>query len=161
MAEPDFSSPLSLRATRTFAASRERVFRAWTEAEAVRRWFIEPSEGRWTEAPQIDARPGGRYRLAGESGGKPWCVYGTYREVKPPERLVFTWEWDDYPNPGESGRTLVTVEFLERGQRTELVLTHEGFPHESSRDEHSQGWTGCFDAIERLLSRARGRRRRT
>ena len=151
MAEPE-AGPLSLRTSRTIAAPREKVFRAWTEAEAVRRWFIEPTEGRWTEEPQLDARPGGRYRFSGESGGKAWCIYGTYREVKPPERLVFTWEWEDYPEKGESGKTLVTVEFLDRGGQTELLLTHEGFPNEASREDHRAGWSGCFDAIQRLLS---------
>lgn len=146
------AGPLSLRTSRTFPAPREAVFRAWTEAEAVKRWFIEPGEGRWTEEPQLDPRPGGLYRFAGESGGKAWCVHGTYREVKAPERLVFTWEWEDYPEKGDSGRTLVTVEFHDRGGQTELSLTHEGFSHEASREDHRKGWDGCLDAIQELLS---------
>jgi len=154
MAEPN--RPLSLRATRTFATPREKVFRAWTTPEAVKRWFIEPGDGRWTEEPQLDPRPGGRYRFAGESGGKPWCVQGTYREVRPPELLVFTWEWDDHPNPGDTGRTLVTVDFVDRHGTTELILTQEGFPHEVSREDHSTGWAGCFDSMERLLSAREG-----
>jgi uncharacterized protein YndB with AHSA1/START domain len=150
---------LSLRATRTFAAPRERVFRAWTTPEAVRRWFIEPAQGTWTEDPQIDACPGGQYRFAGESGGKPWCIHGTYREVRVPEKLVFTWEWEDHPKPGDSGRTLVTVEFCERDGCTEVVLTHEGFPHEASRQEHDAGWGGCFDSMEAWLSEDEGQSR--
>lgn len=156
MAQTEFPPALRLRAARTFEARRERVFRAWTTPEAIRRWFIEPADGRWTEDPQVDPRPGGHYRFAGESGGKPWCVHGTYREVKPPERLVFTWEWEDHPNPGDSGRTLVTVEFLERGGRTEVVLTQQGFPHEASRQDHDTGWAGCFESLERLLSATEG-----
>jgi len=156
MAQTDFPPALSLRASRTFAAPRPRVFRAWTTAEAVRRWFIEPTEGRWTEDPYLDPRPGGQYRFTGESGGKPWCVHGTYQEVQPPERLVFTWEWDDHPNPGDSGRTLVTVEFVERDGKTDLILTQEGFPHETSRQEHAAGWAGCFDSMESVLSAAEG-----
>jgi len=151
MAKPE-TGPLSLRAARTFRAPRERVFRAWVDPEALKRWFIEPTEGRWAAEPQLDPRPGGQYRLAGESGGKAWCVHGTYREVKPPERLVFTWEWEDHPNPGDSGQTLVTVEFHDRGAHTELVLLQEGFPHEASREDHRTGWAGCFDAMERLLA---------
>jgi uncharacterized protein YndB with AHSA1/START domain len=152
MAQTSFSPALALRATRTFAASRERVFRAWTTPEAVRRWLIEPSQGSWTEEPQMDARPGGRYRFAGEGGGKPWCVQGTYREVEPPKRLVFTWEWEDHPNPGDSGLTLVTVEFFDREGRTEVVLTHQGFPHQASRKDHDTGWGECFDAMARVLA---------
>lgn len=151
MAKPEFLS-LSLRAARTFAAPRERVFRAWVEPEALKRWFIEPTEGSWTAEPMLDPRAGGAYRFKGESAGKPWCVYGTYREVTPPLRLVFTWEWEDHPNPGDSGKTVVTVEFHDRGGHTELVLSQEGFPHEASREDHRKGWDGCFDAIRKLLS---------
>ncbi len=128
MAQPDFPPALSLRASRTFAARRETVFRAWTTAEAIRRWFIEPSDGRWTEEPLLDPRPGGQYRFAGESAGKPWCVHGTYREVRPPERLVFTWEWDDHPNPGDSGRTLVTVDFVDRDEHDRVDPDPGGIP---------------------------------
>jgi uncharacterized protein YndB with AHSA1/START domain len=151
MAASETRAPLSVRTTRSFAAPREKVFRAWTDPAAIKRWFIEPSEGRWTEEPVVDARPGGAYRFTGESGGKPWCVHGTYRDVTPPERLVFTWLWEDYPNPGESGDTLVTVELHDRGGRTELVLTHERFTTEAAREDHAKGWEGCFDAIGRLL----------
>lgn len=150
MVKPE-TGPLSLSTSRTFAAPRERVFRAFVEADQLKRWFIEPSEGRFTEEPQIDARPGGRYRFAGESAGKAWCVHGTYREVVPPERLVFTWEWEDYPEKGEHGNTLVTVELRERAGRTELVLTHEGFAHDASREDHRKGWEGCFDGIAKVL----------
>ena len=146
--------PLALRITRTFAAPRERVFRAWTDPQAIKKWFIEPSDGSWTREPEIDARPGGAYCFTGESNGKPWDIHGTYREVDPPAKLVFTWEWEDHPAPGDSGDTLVTVEFLDRGERTEVVLTHERFPSEASRKDHETGWDGCFDSIERVLSQS-------
>ncbi|HSB62310.1 MAG TPA: SRPBCC family protein [Vicinamibacteria bacterium] len=153
MATPPHPASLSLRVSRTFAAPRHAVFRAWTDPAAIRQWFIEPTGGRWTEEPRVDARPGGEYRLAGESGGKRWCIHGVYREVKPPERLVFTWLWEDHPNPGDSGDTVVTVEFLERGGRTEVVLTHHGFADEAARKDHATGWGECYDAIERFLGR--------
>jgi uncharacterized protein YndB with AHSA1/START domain len=158
MASTNPAKAFALCARRSFAAPREKVFKAWTEAAAVKQWFIEASEGRWTEEPQLDPRPGGQYRFAGVSGAKAWCVHGTYREVKPPERLVFTWLWEDYPNPGESGDTLVTVEFLDRGAQTEIVLTHEQLPNEAARADHAGGWEGCFDAIARLLASFEARR---
>lgn len=72
--------------------------------------------------------------------------------MKAPERLVFTWLWEDHPNLGDSGDTLVTVELFDRGGRTELILTHEGFVSEAAREDHATGWEGCFHAIQRLLS---------
>ena len=152
MPSPQGHFPLAVRVARTFAAPRETVFKAWIDPEAIKVWFIQPTEGEWTAEPEIEARPGGRYRLTGTSSGKPWSIHGTYREVTPPERLVFTWEWDDYPNPGDSGDTVVVVEFFERGGETEIVLTHERFSNEAARDDHAKGWEECFDAIQRLLS---------
>ena len=149
---PETTGPLSLRVARTFAAPRDKVFRAWTDPQAARQWFIEASEGHWTQEPELEARVGGHYRFTGESGGKAWSIHGTFREVKAPEKLVFTWLWEDHPNPGDSGDTVVTLEFLDRGGHTELVLTHERFPSEAARNDHATGWAGCFDGIERLLS---------
>jgi len=152
MADASSAKTFSLSTRRRFTAPRETVFKAWTEVAAVKQWFIEASEGRWTEEPQLDPRPGGQYRFAGISGAKAWCIHGTYREVKPPERLVFTWLWEDYPNPGDSGDTLVTVEFFERDGGTEIVLKHELLPNQAARADHAGGWEGCLDAIGRLLA---------
>ncbi len=60
------------------------------------------------------------------------------------------------PEPRGLGHTLVTVDFVDRDGTTELILTQEGFPHEVSREDHSTGWTGCFDSMERLLSATEG-----
>lgn len=152
MGKAETQGTLAVHVSRTFAASREKVFGAWIDQAAVKQWFIDAADGRWIEEPSLDPRPGGRYRLSGESGGKRWTIGGTYREVTPPERLVFTWEWKDYPEPGDDGDTLVTVEFFDRGGKTELVLTHEKFTSEASREDHAKGWAGCFDALERLLA---------
>lgn len=151
MATPDFRTPPALRVARTFAAPREKVFRAWTDPQAVKHWFLGESEGHWTQEPDLDARTGGGYRFTGTSEGKPWCIHGTYLEVKAPERLVFTWEWEDYPAPGDSGDTLVTVKLFERGGQTEVVLTHEKFATEAARQDHATGWVGCLDAMAKVV----------
>jgi uncharacterized protein YndB with AHSA1/START domain len=74
-------------------------------------------------------------------------VVGRYLEVNPPERLVFTWQWET----GEAhDETVVTLEFIDRAGKTELVLTHERFPTDSARAHHDQGWVGCLDRLVRL-----------
>ena len=141
----------SLRVTRTFRASRQRVFRAWTEPELMMRWFVE-GDGNMTVC-EIDLREGGRYRLEGQIGDWRWRIWGSYLEVRPPERLVYTWSWKHDPGKGTAeGDTRVTVEFRDRGSETELVLTHERFASEASRDEHSQGWNACLGRLERVVS---------
>jgi uncharacterized protein YndB with AHSA1/START domain len=67
---------------------------------------------------------------------------GTYREVRAPERLVYTWRWER-PEM-DVGETLVTVEFHDLGGATEVIVTHELFPDEAARDRHQEGWSGCL-----------------
>ena len=83
---------------------------------------------------ELDLRAGGRYRLEGNDRRRPWRVGGPYLEVTPPSKLVYTWSWDNDPALGDPlGRdTLVTVEFIERGSETEVVVTHER-PQRSAR----------------------------
>ena len=115
------------------------------------RWFVE-GDAEMTVC-EIDLREGGKYRLEGRVAGKKWSIWGSYLEVRPPDRLVYTWTWKHDPGLGEStGDTQVTVEFREVGAETELVLTHERFASVQARDEHTQGWTSCLNRLERLLN---------
>ena len=65
-----------------------------------------------------------------------------------PRKLVYTWRWESEP---EAPETLVTVEFLDRGNATELVLTQELFTSEEAKQKHETGWTGCFEKLARLV----------
>jgi uncharacterized protein YndB with AHSA1/START domain len=107
-----------------------------------------------------DIRTGGRYRMEvrDTTKGETYTGYGVYSEVTPPEKIVFTWVWTKKTargtvvslHPG-SPETLVTVEFLARGNSTEIVLTHTTFSTTQDRDEHNRGWNGCFDILARVL----------
>ncbi len=106
---------------------------------------------------EFDFRPGGRSRMEIRvPDGHVYRQSVTYREVKPPERLVFTWAWERFSDSGEKveeqDETLVTVEFLERGNSTEVVLTHELFRDTEQRDRHNKGWNGCFDVLANVLA---------
>jgi uncharacterized protein YndB with AHSA1/START domain len=151
MAIAPAQAPTTLRITRTLAAPREKVFRAWTDPQTLERWFA-PSDAYRTTVPELDARPGGRYKFEMHHEGKVYSMWGVFREVKPPEKLVFTWQWDEERDRGDAGDTLVTIELFERGGATELVLTHERFPSETARDQHNKGWAGCLDRLEKLLA---------
>jgi uncharacterized protein YndB with AHSA1/START domain len=80
-------------------------------------------------------------------GGEVRLV-GVYREVDPPKKLAYTWLWETSP---EMGETLVTVEFLERGGATEVMLKHELFPADEARDKHEHGWSGSLDKLAEIL----------
>jgi uncharacterized protein YndB with AHSA1/START domain len=107
-----------------------------------------------------DIRTGGRYLMEVSDPGKGETYWGQgeYLEVKPPEKIVFTWSWTKQEPDGsrtklnsESPETQVTVEFFTRGDSTEIVLTHTGFFTEKDRQEHDRGWNGCFDVLARTL----------
>jgi len=148
MAVPETQTPITLKVTRTLPASREKVFRAWTDPQTLMKWFA-PSDQFITRLPEFDLRVGGRYRIEMKLEEKTHTVVGTYREIRPPEKLVFTWRWEN--EPAHVGDTLVTIELFDRGGKTELILTHEGFANEASRDEHNKGWAGCLDRLARAL----------
>jgi uncharacterized protein YndB with AHSA1/START domain len=90
--------------------------------------------------------------------GISYDLGGVFREVKPPEKLVFTWNWKKNPatpgEPSESGETLLTVEFFERGKETEVVLTHELHTGGVARESYDRGWKGCFDMLAIALAKA-------
>jgi uncharacterized protein YndB with AHSA1/START domain len=150
MAVTQTETPSQLKFTHRFPASRQRVYRAWTEPELLMKWFVE-SEGR-VDKCDIDLRPGGQYRIEGRMGDKPWSIWGKYLEVKPGEKLVYTWQWEFDPGaPAPGGDTRVTVEFRELGKETEVTLTHEGFDNEPAREGHKKGWLGCFERLEKFV----------
>jgi uncharacterized protein YndB with AHSA1/START domain len=117
------------------------------------RWFIEPDDP--MRVVELDLRTGGRYRLEGTVRTRPWKIWGTYREVAPPSRLVYTWSWDNDAELGEpTGEdTLVTVDFRERGPETEVVVTHEKLGTPRTRAEHEEGWVGCLDRLAAILEK--------
>jgi len=143
------SPETTLKIRRKFQASRERVFRAWTDPVEMARWFA-PTEDYVTQVPVCDLKVGGKYCVEmHHKGGNVNRVSGTYREIKPPEKLSFTWAWDHEPDIPAS---LVTLEFHDLGPSTELVLTHERLPNREMRDKHEHGWGGCIDRLENYLN---------
>lgn len=128
----------TLHVTRRFAAPRERVFRAWTEPAALVRWWWP-----WNPTIAIDLRPGGTYRVAAEHpGARELAVSGEFLEVKPPERVVYTFAWD-----GDERVTQVAVEFRDLGEATEVILRHTGSATAEERDNHGHGWNDCLDRL--------------
>jgi uncharacterized protein YndB with AHSA1/START domain len=147
---------IKLQLTRVFDAPRELVWRAWTDAEQFKAWF-KPSCEASLQSLKMDIRVGGRYRIQMRNAdGEFYTSVGIYREVKPPERLVFTWAFEKDGSGEEFGEVepcemLVTLEFRARGKQTELLLTHEKFASVESRDRHEHGWSSCLDQLVKFL----------
>ena len=143
------SAVAAFRTERTFAATPEEVFDAWTSPEVLERWWGRPG---WSSSSfDVDLRVGGVYALRmNDDDGKPHAVAGEYREVERPRRLVYTWCWEvGGPDPGHV--SLVSVEFRADGARTTVLLEHSGLPSEGSRRGHGDGWGGALDNLARQV----------
>ncbi len=130
---------------RTLNAPQELAFTAWTTGEHIRQW-MSPDPEMACYSAMMDVRVGGRFRIQMKKpDGEYFTAAGEFREVKVPERLVYTWDWEKDGSGTEFGElegkpTLITVEFLKRGKQTDFVLTHTRFATVESRDNHTQGW---------------------
>lgn len=129
---------------KTIAASPERLFAAWTEPDALRRWW--GPDGVTCIDPQVDLRVGGRYRIGNRlaDGSILWIV-GEFEAVEPPHRLVYTWRLEG----GSERFERVTVCFEGRGLGTEVIVTHALIDSETLRDQHRHGWEGCLAGLAR------------
>lgn len=147
----------TLRFERRLAAPRRLVFAAVTEPAMLRRWMCP--EG--CSLPEVEAEPvaGGAFRLAMHlPDGRVVRVEGTYREVRPPERVVFSWTWQ--PGHSMAGvETLITIELEEAGPGTRagtrMVMTHERLRDVAEREDHRHGWTEALAKLERLMEETR------
>jgi len=138
--------------TRMLNAPQELAFKAWTGGEHIQQW-MRPEPGMEVPVATLDLRVGGRYRIQMKTpDGEFFTAVGVFKEVKAPERLVYTWDWEKDGSGEEFGEvegkpSLITVEFLKRGERTEMVLTHSRFATVESRDSHAQGWSKIADSF--------------
>ena len=141
----------SVRVSQTIRATPERLFHAWTDPDELRHWWRMEEEG-WTFAhASLDVRVGGRYELAMSApDGKLHVAVGVYRDVRPPTRLAFTWDWD---NPEHRlGETLVTVDFRPTSAlATEVVITHERFTDSKRADSHERGWSQLLRLLDHMI----------
>jgi uncharacterized protein YndB with AHSA1/START domain len=136
--------------TRVFDAPRRLVFRAWTEPDRAAHWW--GPRGFASVSCEMEVRPGGAWRRAMRSpDGSLHIGRGVYREISAPERLVFTYAWED--SEGRPGHeTLVTVTFAERGAKTEVTLRQAVFETPVARDAHEAGWTSCLERFAEYLA---------
>ncbi|HUQ91457.1 MAG TPA: SRPBCC domain-containing protein [Bryobacteraceae bacterium] len=139
----------AFRLQRRFKAPPEKVFRAWTDPQVLKRWWCP--EG-WTPAEmEVDLRAGGRYRIGMRrlTGGATVYVHGSFLQIDSPEKLVYTWRWE---NAFEGmPETRVTVRFAADGVFTLVMLTHENLPEIPVCLQHRSGWIAAWDRLETAL----------
>jgi uncharacterized protein YndB with AHSA1/START domain len=141
-------SERELVVTRTFNAPARIVFEAWTKPELLKRWWAPKSTGVSLLSCEADVRVGGKYRLEfGHGASKAMAFFGSYIEVTPHSRLVWT-------NDESDDGAVTTVTFEEKGGKTLLVL-HELYPSKEALDRAiagmEDGMAETFDQLDELL----------
>ena len=95
---------------------------------------------------QLDVQVGGSYRFDLDDGSD--SMLGTYQEIVPPEKLVFSWSFASM----HGVETVVTVEFIERGPSTEVILTHQRLTSKELLSSHQAGWQSMLDQLAQVLA---------
>jgi uncharacterized protein YndB with AHSA1/START domain len=137
--------------TRLFDAPPRLVFEAMTKPEHVRRWWGILDGDHSVSVCEIDLRVGGKWRFVGKGPEGEVGFSGVYREISPPERLVFTEIFDPYPDT----ESVITTVFTHEGEKTRITVTCL-YPSKEVRDivigtGMERGAATSYDRLEDLV----------
>lgn len=135
----------TVRISKIMPAPREDVFNAWLNAEGMRHWMC-PGDIKKTDT-EIDARVGGKFRIAMHGEENTYVMTGEYVEIDPPSRLAFTWE-----SNVNAGTSLITLEFHDCGEESELVLIHERLSDAETAGNYEKGWGSILEKLVASLA---------
>jgi uncharacterized protein YndB with AHSA1/START domain len=148
MADTRVEEQAALSIARHYPVSPEKVWRAWTDPQALSRWFGPGDTSSVTQA-ELDVRVGGRYRIAfGTSDGQRHEVSGAYLEVEPPRKLSFSWAWQSTPERVSR----VTIELVPAAGGCEMRFRHDRFFDQAARENHERGWSGALAKLDTLMA---------
>ncbi len=137
-----------LNVTRLLEAPRDRLWQAFTDPATFRRWWRPP--GFTCPKAKLDARVGGAYRVHMRSPRDTLhTISGSYRVVDAPERLSYTWTFNEGQYQGIE--TVVEVRFDELGGATEVTVDQGPFPTERMKGDYQGGWENCLTELADLL----------
>ncbi|MCK7614936.1 SRPBCC family protein [Roseibium sediminicola] len=141
--------------TRVLNSSTGRAWDAWTKPELMKQWFC-PLGMKAIEV-EADFRLGGTFRIVMDASGAAMrpppevgdhlTAYGSYQRIEPPHELAFSWAWE-----GREETSRVTITMTPKGDKTVLVLEHDGLMDEASRIFHENGWTPTLENLARHLN---------
>jgi uncharacterized protein YndB with AHSA1/START domain len=137
---------LTLTVERTINAPQEDLFNAWLNPDMLRK-FMMPAPGMNVPKASNDPKTGGTFDIVMQAGDNEIPHSGTYREISPHDRIVFTWV-----SPYSVDDSTVTLTFNPVAEGTQVTLTHIRFVDEESRDNHQGGWMGILDALNGLYA---------
>jgi uncharacterized protein YndB with AHSA1/START domain len=144
----------TLTIERTYAAPVERVFEAFTSEEVMRRWWHAGPDWETPEA-RVDLRVGGEMRVVMRNPHKneSYGGGGRYTVVDPPDRVAFTWLWDDDLRP-EQVEQLIEIDFSESDGQTTVRFVHRDLWDDETVADHEDGWNKALDNLKREVESA-------
>ena len=146
---PPRSDGLTLEISRVVPANRAVVFRAFTDPEALARWW--GPEGFVIPHVSWSPRVGEKYRIEMQPPeGDAFHLAGEFTAVEPEERIALTFVWE--PADPDDVETVADLSFRDAGESTEVVLDQGPFKTEERRELHRGGWTESLDKLERFVS---------
>jgi uncharacterized protein YndB with AHSA1/START domain len=151
------SSDREITMTRLFDAPRALVFEAMSKPEHIARWWGRLGEGYSVPVCEVDLRVGGKWRYVNAFPKGQCAFYGVYKEIAPPDRIVFTEIFEPYPDSG----SLVTATLTDEGAKTRLTLVAE-YPSTDVRDMviasgMERGAAISYDRLEEVAAELAGR----
>ena len=149
-------SDREIRMTRLFDAPRHLVFEAMSQPEHIREWWGRLGDGYSVPVCEVDLRPGGRWRFVNRHPNGEAAFHGVYREITPPERIVFTEIFEEFPD----AESVVTAVLTEENGKTRLTAT-VAYPSRDVRDAvvdsgMAQGAAISYDRLEEVAARLAG-----
>ncbi len=137
---------LNLTVERTIKAAPADVFNAWLNPEMLRQ-FMMPAAGMSVPKASNEPKEGGRFEIVMLAGENEMPHTGTYREISPHDRIVFTWE-----SPFSVDDSTVTLTFDPVETGTRVTLRHDRFADAEARDNHKGGWISILEALDTKLA---------
>jgi uncharacterized protein YndB with AHSA1/START domain len=141
--------PNLLALDRHFDASPAFSFALWSDPRLVSAWW--GPEGHHLTTCEIDFRPGGNWRFNMEQGGANHWIHGTYHQIIPDQRLMFSYRFPEF-----AVQSIISLTFTPEGAGTRMRFLQTGFPNQEHFIGHRGGWTSTLSILEDLLLRLNG-----
>jgi uncharacterized protein YndB with AHSA1/START domain len=139
------SKTYSFKITKTIKAPRKKVYEAWTDLKAAKKWSVP--EGCTITSLKSNFKVGGKYRLAMKTPYGPMSNQGVYLEIVPNQKIVYTFIWE----VEDTEENLIKIEFKVKGKDTQLVMTGSKFEIKDEAAGNKEGWSSCIEKLAALF----------
>lgn len=142
---------LKLTLEHQFAVPVERLYQSWITTDDLKQWW-KPSENKLVKVAQ-QVQNGGdiRYEFEGQNGHLSLIITGRYSEVKPNEKLVYSWNWDVSADGTSKSDHQLKIDFIADGENSKIMVEQDNFASEESVTPHREGWIKALDALDDYL----------